>query len=59
MTDEIRSSSLRKATLFCEDCGFHADVGEWSVSADADRRDLICPDCGRIAVSQPVLGLAA
>lgn len=56
---DVSARSPPKTTLFCQACGFRADVDEWSTVETGARRDVACPACGSVAVSQPLFCLPA
>ncbi|MFB6192071.1 MAG: hypothetical protein ABEI11_01980 [Haloarculaceae archaeon] len=56
-----QSPEDRKARLFCE-CGHSGPLPDWPVeerAGGADREAVVCPACGRVVVSQPVLAVPA
>lgn len=50
---ERRTSTARKSTLFCPDCGRAASVDDWSVRDDVDGETIACPDCGGTLTDRP------
>ncbi len=52
--NDIKRDAGRKASLFCPDCDRSAPIDEgWSLTRQGDRREIACPTCETVLVSQP------
>lgn len=52
--EDIKRGAGRKSSLFCPDCTRSAPIDEgWSLNCRGDRREIACPNCGTVLVSQP------